>query len=91
MVLDILLKRKLTQVLLMKPSFYTFFLCERKSKPQSLTVLCHFCQVFSGNINHTLVTHALSPKIRHTRYIRFVVITWYKVINLRVEVYGCKE
>ena len=51
-----------------------------------------FFQVFDGNQDgDTVVTHALSPKIRHTRYVRFVVITWQGGINLRVEVYGCKE
>ena len=49
-------------------------------------------QVFDGNKDiDTVVTHALSPKIRHTRYVRFVVIAWHGAINLRVEVYGCKE
>ena len=49
-------------------------------------------QVFDGNKDSdTVVTHALSPKIRHTRYVRFVPITWHTRITLRVEVYGCKE
>ena len=49
-------------------------------------------QVFAGNEDFdTVVTHALSPKIRHNRYVRFVVITWHNLINIRVEVYGCKE
>ena len=53
--------------------------------------LCGF-QVFPGNQdNSTVVTHALSPKVRHTRYVRFEVMTFNKKIAMRVEVYGCGE
>ena len=51
-----------------------------------------YFQVFPGNVDRdTVVTNALSPEIRHTRYVRFVVMTRNKMINMRVEVYGCKE
>ena len=46
-------------------------------------------QYFPGNSDqNTEVSHSLSPHIR-ARYIRVVPWTWYSVIALRVEFYGC--
>ena len=60
--------------------------------PQAGLVVFSNFQVFAGNEDFdTVVAHALSPKIRHNRYVRFVVIAWHGRINMRVEVYGCKE
>ena len=46
-------------------------------------------QYFPGNSDqNTEVSHSLSPHIR-ARYIRVVPWTWYSVIAMRVEFYGC--
>ena len=48
-------------------------------------------QVFTGNSDsNTIVSHALKAKFT-TRYVRFVVQTWYEHISMRVELYGCAE
>ncbi|XP_078352793.1 uncharacterized protein LOC144637605 [Oculina patagonica] len=46
---------------------------------------------FAGNEDRdTVVSHELNPPIR-ARYIRFVPVTWYDRISMRVELYGCQE
>ncbi|KAL9951704.1 hypothetical protein ACROYT_G044426 [Oculina patagonica] len=46
---------------------------------------------FAGNTDRdTVVSHELNPPIR-ARYIRFVPVTWYDHISMRVELYGCQE
>ncbi|XP_078354170.1 uncharacterized protein LOC144638790 isoform X2 [Oculina patagonica] len=46
---------------------------------------------FAGNEDRdTVVSHELNPPIR-ARYIRFVPVTWYNHISMRVELYGCQE
>ncbi|KAM7445072.1 hypothetical protein ABFA07_006448 [Porites harrisoni] len=48
-------------------------------------------KVFTGNSDsNTIVSHVLKAKFT-TRYVRFVVQTWYEHISMRVELYGCAE
>ncbi|EDO37660.1 predicted protein [Nematostella vectensis] len=46
-------------------------------------------KVFSANRDRdSVVTNPLFPAIK-SRYIRFLPLTWYKHISMRVEIYGC--
>ena len=46
-------------------------------------------QVFTANSDRgTIVSHKLWPQI-FSRYVRFSVMSWYKYISMRVELYGC--
>ena len=67
-------------ILIFKPSL---------QKTHGFYSIFDWLQYFPGNSDqNTEVSHSLSPHIR-ARYIRVVPWTWYSVIAMRVEFYGC--
>ncbi|XP_077985570.1 EGF-like repeat and discoidin I-like domain-containing protein 3 [Glandiceps talaboti] len=47
-------------------------------------------KVFRGNSDRsTIMYHALNDKSFTARYVRFVVVSWYRHISMRVEIYAC--
>ena len=46
-------------------------------------------QVFTANSDqNTVIYHPLYPTIKG-RYIRLLIVAWYRHISMRVEIYGC--